>query len=201
MPCRNPSSSHLSKPFCNYSPHYYSTSPQELDEQQAKIKQSKEYFDQYIEEYYEADEDEEEEASATSKKVEEELSVESIEDVVSLLKRERVRDVVVLSLGADGPGVVDTIVICSPFNSRHGAAVSEVLRKAGKQTDEQPRKCTIRHSFGWFQIELGKIQVHVMGEEARQRFDLETLWGLGDEVEEEEEIPLIPPPKQSVSTS
>ncbi|VDL82423.1 unnamed protein product [Nippostrongylus brasiliensis] len=127
----------------------YSISPQELEQEQAKIRKSQEYFNQYIEEYYEPDEYEEE-----------------------------------------------SHVICSPFNARHGYAVSEALRKVGKQKDDQPRKCTIRRSFGWFQIELGKIQVHVMGEEARQRFDLESLWGVNDEEEEVEEIPLIPPPRK-----
>uniref|UniRef100_A0A7I4YNV7 peptidylprolyl isomerase n=1 Tax=Haemonchus contortus TaxID=6289 RepID=A0A7I4YNV7_HAECO len=181
-----------------FSIHCYSTSSEELEAQQAKIKQSQDYFNQYIEEYYEEDDDEESFAPVEREKVEETFCVETIDDVVALLRQERVRDIVVLSLGEDGPGIVETMVICSPFNARHGIAVCEILRKAGKQTDEQPRKCTIRNSFGWFQIELGRIQVHVMGEEIRRRFDLESLWGLNDVAEAEEEIPLIPPPKEDV---
>ncbi|KAK6751417.1 hypothetical protein RB195_003047 [Necator americanus] len=175
-----------------------STSQEKIEAQKSKIKQSQEYFDQYIEEYYDYDE-EEEDTPVKHEVVEEQLNVESLDDLVSLLRRERAYDIVVIALGADGPGIVDTMVICTPFNTRHGAAVAEVLRKAGKQTDEQPRKYTVRHNFGWFQIELGKIQVHVMGEETRQRFDLETLWGVNDVVEEEEDIPLIPPPKEKSS--
>ncbi|WKY08217.1 hypothetical protein Q1695_007593 [Nippostrongylus brasiliensis] len=175
----------------------YSISPQELEQEQAKIRKSQEYFNQYIEEYYEPDEHEEEpHVPSKGTPVEDELSVDTLDDVISFLQRERVQDIVVLQLGTAGPGIVDTMVICSPFNARHGYAVSESLRKVGKQKDEQPRKCTIRRSFGWFQIELGKIQVHVMGEEARQRFDLESLWGVNDEEEEVEEIPLIPPPRE-----
>ncbi|KAK5978490.1 Peptidyl-prolyl cis-trans isomerase [Trichostrongylus colubriformis] len=183
----------------HFSFNYYSKSSEDLETQRAKIKQSQDYFNQYIEEYYEEDEDKDSVASVKPEKKEEEISVESIDDVVSLLRKERVRDIVVLSLGQEGPGIVDTMVICSPFNVRHGTAVAEVLRKAGKLTDEQPRKCTVRHSFGWFQIELGRMQVHVMGEEVRERFDLESLWGLNEVVEEDEEIPLIPPPRQDAS--
>lgn len=163
----------------------------EMNAQKEKIKQSQEYFDQYIEEYYETDDIEDEGLPVKTETIEEQLNVDSIDGVISLLKRERVRDIVVLFLGKDGPGIVDTMVICSPFNARHGAAVSEVLRKSGKQKDEQPRKCAIRHSFGWFQIELGKIQVHVMGEDIRRKFDLESLWCLQDEVDGE--TPFIPP--------
>ncbi|KAK6050157.1 hypothetical protein COOONC_12338 [Cooperia oncophora] len=194
------------RPVVEQSKACYSTQTnEELKAQQAKIKQSQDYFSQYIEEYYEEDEDEDSEP-VLPEKVEEEIHLETIDEVVSLLKKERVRDIVVLFLGEDGPGIVDTMVICSPFNARHGIAVSEILRKAGKSTDEQvicspfnarhgiavseilrkagkstdeqPKKCTVRHSFGWFQIELGRIQVHVMGEEVRQRFDLESFVGL-----------------------
>ncbi|PIO61521.1 hypothetical protein TELCIR_16955 [Teladorsagia circumcincta] len=134
------------RPVVEQSSYCYSTSSEELEAQQAKIKQSQEYFNQYIEEYYEEDDDEESAAPVKPKKIEEEIRVESIDDVVSLLRKERVRDIVVLSLGEDGPGIVDTMV-------------------------------------------------HVMGEETRQRFDLETLWGINEVVEQEEEIPLIPPPR------
>ncbi|KAK6011866.1 peptidyl-prolyl cis-trans isomerase, cyclophilin-type [Ostertagia ostertagi] len=123
----------------------YSTLNEELEAQQAKIKQSQDYFNQYIEEYYEED-DEEIVPPVKPEKIKEEIRVESIDDVVSLLKKERVRDIVVISLGEDGPGIVETMV-------------------------------------------------HVMGEEARQRFDLETLWGINEVVKQEEEIPLIPPPR------
>lgn len=36
--------------------------------------------------------------------------MESLDGVISLLKRERARDIVAIALGADGPGIVDTIV-------------------------------------------------------------------------------------------
>lgn len=138
--------------------------------------------------------DDEEESYIETSEIEEELSVKSIDDVVNLLRRERAKDTVVLALGDNGPGTVDTMIICSYFNVRHGNAIAEILRKAGKATDEQPRKCTIRNSSGWFQVELGKIQVHVMSENIRLRYNLETLWGLSEDLEEEE-IPLIPPSK------
>ncbi|RCN48969.1 putative iojap-like protein [Ancylostoma caninum] len=163
------------RPVVEQSVRPYSVSQESIEVQKERIRKSQEYFDQYIEEYYEEDDEEDEVAPKKPKKIEEQFNVESLDDVVSLLRRERARDIVAISLGADGPGIVDTIIICSPFNARHGAAVADVLRKAGKQTNEQ---------------------VHVMGEEARQRFDLETLWGLNDVVEEDEDMPLIPPPRE-----
>lgn len=176
---------------------HYSTTREEIEAQRAKIAKAQEYFDQYIEEYYEVDD--EEEAFPKIDKIEEELCVESLDDVVDLLRRKRVRDIVVLELGVNGPGTVDTIITCSYFNARHGKAIAEVLRKAGKVTDEQPRKCTIRNNWGWFQIELGKIQIHVMSEDIRLRFNLEALWGLSEVVVEEEEIPSIPPSKTEMT--
>lgn len=49
-------------------------------------------------------------------------------------------------------------------------------------------------------LSLGiSLQVHVMGEEARQRFDLEALWGLNDVCGEDEDMSLIPPPREGSS--
>ncbi|KAJ1356732.1 hypothetical protein KIN20_014477 [Parelaphostrongylus tenuis] len=185
---------------CSYSSvtRHYSTLQEDIEAQKTKIAQAQEYFDQYIEEYYEVD-DVEEETVVKPEKIEEELCAESVDDVVNLLRRERAKDIVVLELGADGPGTVDTMITCSYFNVRHGNAVAEILRKAGKVTDEQPKKCTVRNSAGWFQIELGKIQVHVMSEDIRLRFNLEALWGLDEVPEEEEDFLSIPPLKTEMT--
>ncbi|KAK6016292.1 peptidyl-prolyl cis-trans isomerase, cyclophilin-type [Ostertagia ostertagi] len=132
----------------------------------AKIKQSQDYFNQYIEEYYEED-DEEIIPPVKPEKIKEEIRVELTTLFFSFKKESVCGDIVSSHFGRRlDPGTWNDVllfwlfqVICSPFNARHGIAVAEVLRKAGKLTDEQPRKLTIRHSFGWFQIELGRIQV------------------------------------------
>ncbi|KJH48441.1 iojap-like protein [Dictyocaulus viviparus] len=179
--------------FFIFSPRYYSISQEVLDEQKNRIKQAQEYFDQYIEEYYEVDDSEEIVADYNEDYEELRFSIESTDDVLNLLEREKAHDIVVLDVGINGPGIVDTIVICTYLNTRHGTAIAELLRKAGKLTGEQARKCTVRNNSGWFITELGKIQVHVMREDIRLRFRLEDLWGPEENIEDEEDIPLIPP--------
>ncbi|CAJ0604509.1 unnamed protein product [Cylicocyclus nassatus] len=160
--------------------------------EKSKFKQSQDYFSQYIEEYYE--DDQENEQRPIPEKTRDEPFVDSLDGLVTVLRQERAQNIVVLALGHDGPGVVDTVVICSPFNAKHGAAIADMLRKAGKMTELQTRKCSVRRNFGWFQIELGNMQVHVLDEESRQRYNLECLWGLDEFVLDEiDDFPLYPP--------
>uniref|UniRef100_A0A1I7X6G4 Transmembrane protein n=1 Tax=Heterorhabditis bacteriophora TaxID=37862 RepID=A0A1I7X6G4_HETBA len=175
-----------------------------------------EYFNQYIEEYYEESEDtEEDEEDEIIVKKEEELReisflylyiwlivVRCLDDIISLLERERVQDIVVISVGLNGPGIIDTMVICSPFNSRHGHAIAEILFVIIYYTIfyflmlfVQITKRSVRNGFGWFQVEIGKVQVHVMTEECRRRFDIEGLWSGIDSTDIDGDIPLIPPPQ------
>jgi len=160
-----------------------------------RIRQMQEYFNQYAEEYYEDSDDVVEAEIVEKTKDSQTISVETLEEVVTLLNEERVADLVVLDLGVDGPGAVNTMVICSPFNSRHGYAVAETLRKAARISSDGVTKRSVRSSFGWFQVQIGTIQIHVMSRETRERFDLEGLWGVGEADSVEDEDVLIPPPR------
>lgn len=53
---------------------------------------------------------------------------------------------------------------------------------------------TVKNTGGWYCLPMGNTVLHVMTPEARQKYDLEALWGLaceesGDEEDAEDLIP------------
>lgn len=60
-------------------------------------------------------------------------------------------------------------------------------------------------SAGWYALDLPNFIIHVMSTEARERYDLESLWGIGDE-NDEDDSPLmknlddefLPPPREKL---
>ncbi|CAI5446316.1 unnamed protein product [Caenorhabditis angaria] len=94
----------------------------------------------------------------------------------------------------------DYKIICSTYNSRQAAAISENLRKMLKLDGDLPlsqSKSITKRSNGWYVAEIGQIQIHVMSEECREKYDLETIWAgdekLREEIENEVENIMLPP--------
>lgn len=151
-----------------------------------------EYFSQYIEEYEEQDVIEEHDEV---KPVKEEIRLESLSDTVSFLKQERVRDIVVLDMSTTPNCPASYLIVCSPYSKRHGKVLAEKLKKIAKvstSASTMSRRQT-DNANGWICVEFGNTHVHVMEESLREHFDLDSLWGLdeGSEVENEEDY--LPP--------
>lgn len=185
----------------------------ELSSEQEKLKQLHDYFNQYVEEYYEEVVDEErleEEAKVVDKKrnelppsirdlLSEEDSTDgvfSLPELVDILRAERAADIVCISVPpSEGP--YHNIVICSPQNRRHGEALLQTIRKCLKvkcNLEETEMQRTVKNTGGWYCLPMGNTVLHVMTPEARQKYDLEALWGLaceesGDEEDAEDLIP------------
>ncbi|PAV87564.1 hypothetical protein WR25_00288 [Diploscapter pachys] len=135
-------------------------------------------------------------------KMMEELKIDSVEDIINLLSKERARDFVVLEVGDAGPGPIEYIMVCCAFNARHAAVIVEALRLAFKYNDNKPiQKTSARKNFGWFQLEFDNVQVHVIDEEVRDKYDLEGLWGCVEETFESADLPSIPPPANPKTTA
>ncbi|CAJ0562025.1 unnamed protein product, partial [Mesorhabditis spiculigera] len=146
-----------------------------------------EYFSQYIEEYYEVDDVVEE---PFVPKLEERTRLVNIEDVISLLEKEKAKDVKVIDLTSVMASPFDYMTICSPINPRHGKALTERIRQSLKLNDDgdSVNRQRVLHSTnsGWFCVEVNKIQIHVMSTEARARYDLESLWEVNENEDQAE---------------
>ncbi|KAJ8726220.1 hypothetical protein PYW07_000918 [Mythimna separata] len=110
-----------------------------------------------------------------------------IEDLVELLQRENSKDIFVAAVPKD-IRYVDYICVVSGRNKRHILGLSEFVRKVYKKkcynTDPIPR-IEGKESDEWMALDLGNIALHVFTDKARKAYDLETLWSVGPEYDDQ----------------
>lgn len=112
-----------------------------------------------------------------------------IPELVNLLEKENARDIFVCRVPKDVK-YVDYMVVCSANNYRSMSALAENVRRNFKEKNdgkifglpsiEGPR------SRDWMALDLGNIALHIMSGKAREVYDLEYLWAIGDP-------PVLPP--------
>ncbi|KAF1760008.1 hypothetical protein GCK72_008254 [Caenorhabditis remanei] len=101
----------------------------------------------------------------------------------------------------------DESIICSVFNSRQAAAISENLRSILKIDGNTVSNGILSHvkkstkrSNGWYVSEIDRVQIHVMSEDCREKYDLEAIWAGDDrileEIDELKQKTLLPPQRR-----
>ncbi|KAI8427633.1 hypothetical protein MSG28_002116 [Choristoneura fumiferana] len=110
-----------------------------------------------------------------------------IEDLVVLLQRENSKDIFVATV-PQSINYVDYICIVSARSKRHILALAEFVRKVYKKkcykSDSIPR-IEGKGSDEWMALDLGNIALHIFSEKARKVYDLETLWAVGPEYDDQ----------------
>ena len=71
--------------------------------------------------------------------------------------------------------VADFFVICSGTSDRHVEAIAERVTESLRTFKERSLRTEGERS-GWVLLDYGDVILHVMREEQRQFYDLETLW-------------------------
>lgn len=73
--------------------------------------------------------------------------------------------------------MADLFVICSATSSTHASAVAERVADRLRDLGIKPsRKPETANAEGWILFDYGDVFFHVMQEEKRQYYDLESLW-------------------------
>lgn len=106
-----------------------------------------------------------------------------IAELVTILEKENAKDIFVCRVPKDVK-YVDYFVVCSSSNYRNMSALAEIVRKCFKEKNEGkiiglpsiegPR------SRDWMALDLGNVALHIMSAKAREIYDLEYLWAVGD---------------------
>jgi ribosome-associated protein len=74
--------------------------------------------------------------------------------------------------------VADYFVICSGTSEPHLRAISdEVVTKLREEHDLRPRAIDGTLQTAWMVLDYFDVIVHVMKTDAREKYDLEALWG------------------------
>lgn len=117
-----------------------------------------------------------------------------IEDLVEVLRRDNVDDIFVCKVPADLK-YVDYLCVITGRSTRHMKAIIEFILKLYKlkcaYKDRVPR-VEGKGSSEWIALDLGNIALHVFSEEARSKYDLETLWSVGPQFDRETNKPADP---------
>uniref|UniRef100_A0A158Q7L6 PPIase cyclophilin-type domain-containing protein n=1 Tax=Elaeophora elaphi TaxID=1147741 RepID=A0A158Q7L6_9BILA len=172
-----------------------------------RIREMQKYFEQYTEEYVQLESESEIPCEIITKsdrlrqrlepllnfEQDSSLSPLSVREIVDILRAERAEDIICMKVS-----VSDThdryVIICTPHNMRHGEAIVLAIRKCFKlKTDNQvqpPKKAKVGQ---WLCYIFEDISIHIMTREARLRYDLESLWGIGWMETLEDEVNILNP--------
>lgn len=113
--------------------------------------------------------------------------VYDIEDLVDVLKYERALNLCVIAIPPE-LGYVDFIVVAEGRSQRHMLAVASFVRRVFKKKYDADRGDVIpkiegENSQDWIALDLGNISLHLFSKRARAKYDLESLWCLGKDLD------------------
>ncbi|MCA9134099.1 MAG: ribosome silencing factor [Planctomycetales bacterium] len=95
----------------------------------------------------------------------------------------RGQDIILLDLTKQ-TALFDFFVIASGFSRRQLAAIStEIDRVLKSEFNERRMSVSGYEESRWIVLDYGSIVVHLFDEETRQFYDLESLWGDGQQVD------------------
>lgn len=120
--------------------------------------------------------------------------VYDIEDLVEVLRLENAEDIFVCSVPAEYK-YVDYMVVVTGRSYRHMLATAEFVRRVFKKKrypEENLPKIEGEKSRDWIAMDLGNIALHIFSAEARELYDLESLWSVGSQYDLETNKPEDP---------
>ncbi len=103
---------------------------------------------------------------------------EVVSIILQVLDDTKALDVVLFDCRQRTGQLFDAVVVCTVTSSRHAAAVAERIRVALKQSGKKVRGTEGPGESGWTLMDALVAIVHIMSLEARQHYDLESLWDI-----------------------
>ena len=95
----------------------------------------------------------------------------------TLADNKKAEDIVILDV-RELSSVTDYFVLASGTSEPHlRAIVDEITDKLKEEYDLRPRAIDGTFQAAWVVLDFFDVIVHVMRQDVRERYDLETLWG------------------------
>lgn len=88
------------------------------------------------------------------------------------------RDLVEIDVRSRASRMFDALLICTATSSRHAAALAERLRVALKKSGIDILGIEGPGEMGWTLIDAGSVVIHIFLQDAREHYDLESLWSV-----------------------
>ncbi len=95
----------------------------------------------------------------------------------------KAEDVTVMKLG-EVSSISDFFVICTGTSHPHLGAIAEwIRRKTREEFDVRPVAIDGEKESDWVVIDFGNVMIHVFSSDARERYNLESLWADAEKIE------------------
>lgn len=101
------------------------------------------------------------------------MSIQS--KAVDVLEDNKAQNIVTIDL-ANKASFADSMIVACGTSSRHVAMLTKNLSNALKQEGAQGVKTQGEDKGDWALVDCGDIVVHIMREEIREFYDIESLW-------------------------
>ncbi len=101
-------------------------------------------------------------------------STEKAEAIVKIAEDAKAERIETLDV-REKTSIADFFVVCSANNDRHVSAIAERVEEKLRNLSARPLR-TEGEGSGWVLMDFGDVVFHIMREEQRQFYDLETLW-------------------------
>lgn len=100
----------------------------------------------------------------------------------------KAENVLILSMN-ELSSIADYFVLCTANNEPHLKAVAErIARGVREKHNIRPRSVEGTAASEWMLLDYGNVLVHIMTEESRSNYQLESLWADAPEIEALETI-------------
>lgn len=86
------------------------------------------------------------------------------------------KDIITLDVRGKS-SITDFMVICTGVSSRHVMSIADHVVMESRAADMIILGVEGENTADWIVVDLNDVIVHVMQEESRRLYDLETLWG------------------------
>lgn len=106
------------------------------------------------------------------------MNAEALRDlVINTLEDMKGREISCLQV-ADITTITDYMVVVTGTSTRHVNSLSEEVVKKAKEAGVPVNGVEGKGQSEWILIDLGDVLVHVMLEDTRKLYDLESLWSM-----------------------
>ena len=113
------------------------------------------------------------------------MNAEELRDfVINTLDDMKGREITCLSV-SDITTVTDYMIVVTGTSSRHVKSMADDVAKKVKDAGNTVIGMEGQKQGEWVLLDLGDVIVHVMMEEVRKMYDLESLWGMKPSAAEE----------------